>query len=239
MNRYFDKVHEVLREIEEHEGTSLKKAADLVVNSIHNGGILQLFGSGHSQLLAQDAFYRAGGLVPVKPISIEPLMLHKGAVESSNNEKDISKMPEYWAEIDLQPHDVLVVISTSGRNAVPVEIAKRATEMGVPVITLQSLKYEQQPSRHPSGKRLEDFATVVLNNHVPVGDGVIQVKDALCGPVSTVTGATLLNELSTQVIQLLSAQQDQIPVFMSNNIESEQNTNEYFMNQYKERINFN
>lgn len=239
MSNYFEKVQELLKEIQQQEEMQIKLAAKLVFNSINKGGILQLFGSGHSQLLAQDAFYRAGGIVPVKPISIEPLMLHKGAMESSKNEKDISRIDEYWSQIELQKEDVIVVISTSGRNAVPIEIAKRAQEMGIPVITLQSLNYQQQPSRHPSEKRLEDYATIILNNHVPIGDGVLTINDTLCGPVSTVAGATILNELSTQVIALLSEQKEEIPVFNSNNVETNKNTNEYFMNQYKDRINFN
>lgn len=225
--------------VEQKEQLQIEEAAQMIFKSINSGGILQLFGSGHSQLLAQDAFYRAGGLVPVKPISIEPLMLHRGAMESSRNEKDISKMPEYWTHFDLQPADVLVVISTSGRNPVPVEVAKRAQEMGINVITLQSLEYRLQPSRHPSGKRLEDFAKVVLNTHVPVGDGVIKIKETQCGPVSTIAGATLLNEVSVRVIELISEKNNKIPVFGSNNVETREDTNEYFMNQYEDRINFN
>lgn len=239
MSSYLKSAMKVLQTIEQQEVSSMKKAAQLIYQSIINGGIVQLFGSGHSQLLAQDAFYRAGGLVPIKPISIEDLMLHKGAILSSANEKDISRMAEYWSQIDLKKDDTLIVISTSGRNAVPVEIALRAKEMGIPVITVQSLDYVHQSAKHPSGKRLEDFATVVLNTHAPVGDGVLKLQSTQFGPVSTIAGAALLNEVTTQVIQLLDETVSPLPVFGSNNIDSSGNTNDYLMNQYKDRINFN
>lgn len=239
MSSYLKNAMKVLQLIEQYEEASMKKAAQLIYQSLVNGGIVQLFGSGHSQLLAQDAYYRAGGLVAIKPISIEDLMLHKGALLSSANEKDISRMPEYWSQIDLQKNDTLIVISTSGRNAVPVEIALRAKEMGIPVITVQSLDYVRQTAKHPSGKRLEDFATVVLNTHVPVGDGVMKLQSAQFGPVSTIAGAALLNEVTAQAIQLLDETISPLPVFGSNNVDTAGNSNEYLMNQYKDRINFN
>ncbi|MEK4137884.1 SIS domain-containing protein [Kurthia sp. FSL E2-0154] len=94
----------------------------MIYQSIEQGGILQLFGCGHSQLIAQGAYYRAGGLVPAKAVYIEPLMLHKGAAISSENEKDLSRIEEYWPHFEFQSHDVLIVISKRGKNAVPIEI---------------------------------------------------------------------------------------------------------------------
>lgn len=238
MGEYFKNAIELLRTIERDEQESMQKAAELMYNSISSGGIVQLFGSGHSQLLAQESYYRAGGLVPAKPISIEPLMLHKGALTSSNNEKDISKMEEYWSEIDLQKEDTLIVISTSGRNAVPVDIALRAKERGITVITLQSLNYSDQASRHSSGKRLEDVADVVLNTRTPVGDGVITSQNLQYGPVSTIAGAAMLNEAIAQVVHMLQQSGGEVPVFGSSNVERTEDKNAYYINQYKNRINF-
>lgn len=238
MSGFLKNAIELLSMIESKEQLSLNKAAELMYNSIVSGGIVQLFGSGHSQLLAQESYYRAGGLVPAKPISIEPLMLHKGALTSSNNEKDISRIEEYWSEIELQENDTLIVISTSGRNAVPLEIALRAKEMGITVITIQSLDYTEQASRHSSGKRLEDVADVVLNTHTPVGDGVLQSQNLQYGPVSTIAGSAMLNEAIAQVVQMLQQSGGEVPVFGSSNVERTEDMNAYYIEQYKNRINF-
>lgn len=238
MSGFLKNAIELLSMIESKEQLSLNKAAELMYNSIVSGGIIQLFGSGHSQLLAQESYYRAGGLVPAKPISIEPLMLHKGALTSSNNEKDISRIEEYWSEIELQENDTLIVISTSGRNAVPLEIALRAKEMGITVITIQSLDYTEQASRHSSGKRLEDVADVVLNTHTPVGDGVLQSQNLQYGPVSTIAGSAMLNEAIAQVVQMLQQSGGEVPVFGSSNVERTEDMNAYYIEQYKDRINF-
>lgn len=183
MSAFFEKIRHLVDEIEQQESEVIEDAAKVIAKSIENGGIMQLFGSGHSHLLAQETYYRAGGLVPAKAIQIEELMLHSGAINSSENEKNLSKIEKYWQEISFQSNDVLVVISTSGRNPIPVEIALRAKKLGIPVVTLQSLLYCQQPSRHPSGKRLEDVAAIVLNTHVPIGDGIIANQHLQYGPV--------------------------------------------------------
>lgn len=238
MSAFFENIRHLIDEIEKQESLAMEEAAEVIAKSIENGGIMQLFGSGHSHLLAQETYYRAGGLVPAKPIQIEGLMLHSGAITSSENEKNLSKSEEFWQEISLKPNDVLVIISTSGRNPIPVEMALRAKKLGIPVITLQSLFYSQQPSRHPSGKRLEDVATIVLNTHVPIGDGIVTDDNLQYGPVSTIAGATIINEVIVQVIQILQSKNIEPPVFSSNNIEAE-NNNDVWLEKYQNRINFN
>lgn len=238
MSAFFENIRHLLNEIENEESKEMTEAAQVIAQSIENGGVLQLFGSGHSSLIAQETYYRAGGLVPAKAIQIEGLMLHSGAISSSENEKNFSKIEEYWQEFSLQKNDVLVVISTSGRNPIPVEIALRAKKMGITVIALQSLFYQQQPSRHPSNKRLEDVATIILNTHVPLGDGVMFSQQLQYGPVSTIVGATILNEVIVQAIQILQSKNIEPPVFSSNNIETE-NNNEIWIQKYQNRINFN
>lgn len=236
---YIDRVQQLLSSINNLEHENMNKAAQIISTAIKNGGIVQLFGSGHSQLLAQESFYRAGGLVPVKPISIEPLMLHNGPISSSQNEKDASRMEEYWDQIQLNQNDVMIVISTSGRNYVPVDVAKRAKEMGIKVITMQSLEYSNQKSNHQTGNRLEYYADVVLNTRVPIGDGIIQNEALQYGPVSTVVGATILNHVLVEVIQQLQQGNENVPVFGSSNVEGKGSSNEYWVEKYKNRINFN
>lgn len=234
---YLQTVQQLLVQANEQQA-SIEQASEILVKSIRQGGIIQLFGSGHSQLVAQEGYYRAGGLSCVKPISIEPLMLHTGALSSSRNEKDISNIEAYWSQIDLQPQDVLIVISTSGRNAVPIEIAHRARQMQIPVITMQSLCYMDEPSLHTSGKRLEHFGDVVIDTLVPVGDGVVHTEHLQYGPVSTIMAVSLLNQLFVTTIEQLQQQHVDLPIFESANVSNASKSNDHWIEHYRHRINF-
>jgi len=239
MQSYWKEISNLLERVAEQEKESLEKTSKLIADRIKQGGIVQLFGCGHSHLLAQEAYYRAGGLVPVAPITIEPLMLHKGALTSSQNEKDPTFIEQNKGQINFEPNDILVVISTSGRNPAPIDMAFLAKKAGILVISLQSLTYKDQEARHASGKRLEEVVDIVLNTHVPVGDGLLSSNGLQYGPASTVVGATLLNALICQVIEEIGKDSEQIPVFKSANLSDSQFHNEAMMEKYKNRINFN
>lgn len=239
MQSYWKEINILLEQVAEQENENIGYASKLIADRINNGGILQLFGCGHSHLLAQEAYYRAGGLVPVAPITLEPLMLHTGALTSSQIEKDPTFVGQNKDQISFEPNDILIVISTSGRNPAPIDMAFLGTEAGVLVISLQSLLYSDQEGRHASGKRLEEVVDIVLNTHVPVGDGLLSNKGLQYGPASTVVGATLLNALICQVIEKISTETEELPVFKSANLSDSKLHNEVMMKKYKDRIDFN
>ena len=101
MNTYFQQVNRYLTMVAQQESNQLMHIAKQIVKRLTKGGIIQLFGSGHSMLLAQECYYRAGGLVPVKPIHIESLMLHQGARQSSQNEKKQAFLATYKVSCNL------------------------------------------------------------------------------------------------------------------------------------------
>lgn len=236
MNTYFQQVNQYLTMVAQQESNQLMHIAKQIVKRLTKGGIIQLFGSGHSMLLAQECYYRAGGLVPVKPIHIESLMLHQGARQSSQNEKKQAFLTTYKDQLQFDDQDVCIIISTSANNPVPIDMAIYAKEAGALTISLQSLEYQHQPSRHPSGKRLEQVVDEVLNTHVPLGDGVLTVDQLQYAPVSTVLGATLLNALFAQIIELMHAQGASVPVFGSSNLG--ETNNDALIDQYGQRIHF-
>lgn len=236
MNTYFQQVNRYLTMVAQQESNQLMHIAKQIVKRLTKGGIIQLFGSGHSMLLAQECYYRAGGLVPVKPIHIESLMLHQGARQSSQNEKKQAFLATYKDQLQFDDQDVCIIISTSANNPVPIDMAIYAKEAGALTISLQSLEYQHQPSRHPSGKRLEQVVDELLNTHVPLGDGVLTVDQLQYAPVSTVLGATLLNALFAQIIELMHAQGASVPVFGSSNLG--ENNNDALIDQYGQRIHF-
>ena len=238
MQLYFQEIQRLLHVVSEKEKKSIEKASEIIVNSFKNGGILQLFGCGHSHLLAQDAYYRAGGLVPVRPIIIEDIMLHTGALNSSKNEKDPTFIQKHANEFVFKKNDILIIISTSGRNNAPIDVALLAKKAGITVISLQSLEYTEQLSRHESKKRLEEVVDLILNTHIPVGDGLLSHQGMQYGPASTVVGSAILNALYSQVIANLSNKVEILPVFESANVSSDQSHNNAMIENYKSRIDF-
>jgi uncharacterized phosphosugar-binding protein len=236
---YFQRVHELLTLIEKEEGDRLREAARRVAEGLRRGGIVQLFGCGHSHLLTEEVFYRAGGLVPVKPILIEPLMLHEGAVRSSRLERQNGYAATFLADQDFREEDVVFVLSTSGRNPVPVDVALYAKTQGACVIAITSLKYAQsQPPRHHGGKRLHEVVDLVIDNHAPVGDALLTHPkvDVPFAPSSTVTGATLLNGILAEAVALLAESGVEPPVFLSGNLEGADGHNKRLIARYRKRI---
>lgn len=238
MHPYFGKIQELLQSVLEQEQSKLEKSAQIIAERIEKGGIIQLFGCGHSYLLTQEAFYRAGGLVPVRPITIEPLTLHAGALTSSNNEKDPTIIQRYRHCFEFQENDILLVISTSGRNCAPIDAALLARSANIFVMSLQSLNYWDYKSKHASGKRLEEIVDFVLDTHIPVGDGILNHQDLQYAPASTVIGSALLNGLFSLVIEKVFQKTGTFPVFKSANISTNETHNADMITKYKHRINF-
>lgn len=236
MKSYFAEIQSLLSKVSEQEQRQIESASKIIVECFQNGGILQIFGCGHSHLLAQDTYYRAGGLVPIRPITIEPLMLHYGALTSSKNEKDPAFIKNHLETFEFKKNDVLIVISTSGCNPVPIDVALLGKEAGITVISLQSLEYKEQLTRHESGYRLEEVVDLVLNTHIPVGDGILSLQGVQYGPASTVIGSAILHALFSQVIESLDM--DRLPVFQSANVSANQSSNIALIDQYKDRIDF-
>lgn len=212
-----------------------KEASKLVANAIDNDGIIYLFGCGHSHIFGEEVFYRAGGLANVCPILYEPLMLHHGAAQSSVNEKKNDYIGNFIDQYKLTENDVLFVISTSGINPVPIDVAKYGKECGAKVITLSSFAYTTlEKSRHNLGYYLKDVGDINIDNHVLHGDAVIETKGIKHSPVSTVIGVSLLHQIISGAIELTSV--EPLPVFISGNISGSKQHNQELVNKYKQRI---
>ncbi|MEK5232670.1 SIS domain-containing protein [Lysinibacillus sp. FSL K6-0232] len=238
MHAYFSEIEKLIEIVKKQEAACIQEAAQIIIQRLQKGGIIQLFGCGHSYLLAQEAFYRAGGLVPVRPIFIEPLTLQAGALASSENEKDPTIIERYKEQFDFHEHDTCIVISTSGRNAAPIDAALLAKDAGVFVLSLQSLAYSEQSAHHQSGQRLEEVVDLVLNTHIPIGDGILHWHHMQYAPASTVIGSLLLNALFSEVIEQMAQSSTALPVFISNNVDADGSYNERMIAKYQHRIKF-
>ncbi|WP_108024508.1 SIS domain-containing protein [Melghirimyces profundicolus] len=238
IERFFAKIESLLRETLESDKDLIRKAAERVAGSIRKGGLIHLFGCGHSHLLTEEVFYRAGGLVPVHPILHEPLMLHEGALRSSELERQNHYAERFMKHEDIRKEDVVIVISTSGRNPVPIDVAQIAKDQGAYVIGITSSAYAQETSRHQSGKLLYQCVDLAIDNHVPKGDALLEHPEVNVpfGSASTITGAAILQGMFAEAIQMLSEQGITPPVLLSGNIEGADEHNRRLVSQYKERI---
>lgn len=216
---YLEELRRGLARLQERD---LAPAAAAIAAALASGGVLHVFGCGHSALLAQEVFFRAGGLVAVNPILDSRLGFEHGALASSRFERGIAAAGELAAQADFRAGDAGLVISNSGRNGLPVELALRMRQAGVKVIALTNVEQSRAaPSRHPSGQRLFEVADVVLDNGVPAGDAAIRVPgiSTAMGPASTALGAALLHALLIEAAAQLAAAGRPPAVFPSANVE--------------------
>lgn len=204
------------------ESEQILAAAGLVEASLKTGHIIHAFGAGHSALLAQEVFFRAGGLVAVRPMLNPGLHFEGGVIESTEFERREESARQLTKDANFNAGDTGIVISNSGRNALPVEIALQMRSAGMKVIALTNLSQSRaSKALHPSGKRLFEIADAILDNHCPAGDAAVKIAGipAAMGPASTVAGAAILNAVFIQAAAQLAAAGTPPPVFVSVNVD--------------------
>jgi uncharacterized phosphosugar-binding protein len=216
---YTTRVQQILREAVEQELASVREAAALVADAWSAGGMFHVFGSGHSHMFAEEAFYRAGGAVRINPILKPPHMLHESAVHSTVLERQSglaeSVLDGYRLDGD---RDVFLIASNSGANALPVEVARAVKERGLKLVAITSRRYATAIDR--PGPRLHEIADVVVDNHCPPGDALIELGPGrpAAGPSSTVVGLALLNAIVVEALGVQLGRGEEPEVFMSANI---------------------
>lgn len=236
---YFDAIRKLLEAVERDEAQAMEAAAQAVARCVTAGGVVHAFGCGHSHMLCEEIFYRAGGLACIHPIFDTGLMLHEGALRSSDLERTVGYGTALMKRVEIRPGEVLFVFSTSGRNPVPVEVALAGKEKGATVVAITSRAYSgSQPSRHPSGKRLMDVADIVIDNHVPPGDALLTLPGLPTpfAPGSTVVGAAILNAVLARAVELIAEAGMEPPVFFSGNLEGTDEHNSALAERYRPRV---
>ena len=219
--RYLEHVSGLIERVRAEEWDAIEAAAHLVADALAEGRGIHAFGSGHSHMLAEEMFYRAGGLVDVRPILFEGLMLHADAPLSTN----LERLPGL-AAILLDGHgveagDVLLVFSNSGRNPVTVELAEAARARGVGVIAITSRRHSESTTPRGGGARLFEVADVVIDNGGEPGDAAIHVPgfDRAVAPTSTAVGAAIVNAIVAEAVALTVDAGIAPRVFASSNID--------------------
>ena len=197
------KVQELITLVDEKESGNIKKAARIILDAFKKKGVLHVFATGHSHMFAEELFYRAGGLVPIDPILIPELMQHVGAITSTKLERVSGKAKEIFKTLDLKETEPFIIVSNSGINAVPVEMASIAKASGHKVIVVTSLDASKKLDSRVSDKsHLYDYGDVVIDNHIPYGDFLVDTKSGWSGSASSIIGAYIAQRLVLEVIKL-------------------------------------
>lgn len=235
MIEYIKKVQKLISQIEECQTSNIKIAAQWVAQAIVDDNIIHTFGTGHSHIIGMELFTRAGGLANVNAILDDLVISTSGARRGAEIERISGLADILWDKYKISSSDIMFIISNSGRNALPIEMALRAKKEGLKVICVTSMTQSPKyPSRHPSGKKLYDIADLVLDNCVAAGDGLMEIDGELTGPASSVAGIILVNSIVTEAMKLAVEKGARLPIYRSQNIDGF--SNDHLYSKYENRI---
>lgn len=233
----------VLDHIESTQMDAIRRVAEVSAAAIDAGGLVHLFGSGHSRIPVEEMFPRYGSYPGFHPIAELSMTYHTQVVGANGQRQAMFiERVEGLAEVILgnftfQPTDVMVVFSASGIAAVPIEVAMGSRARGLPVVAVTAVEHSMAgSSRHPSGTRLLDHADVVIDIGIPVGDAAIELEgvDTPLGPVSTIANVAVVNEIKVQTAELLAARGALPPVLTSESVVGAARAAELFDEAYRE-----
>ena len=238
IDTYFNNLKSLLERTQETQRDAMESAARSIAQCLKNGGMVYTFGTGHGHLLALEIFYRAGGMARICPIMDEKLMLHISAAGSTLEERNEEWVALLLERYSIKTGDVLISISNSGRNAVPVLLAKAAKERGAFVIALTSMNHTTAvTSRNSLGLRLFETADLVLDNGGVLGDASVSFCDgSMVGPTSTAVGAAMLQAIVCRVKELSLEEGFEADYFKSSNVDGGDEWNDRLIERYKDII---
>ncbi|WP_367135047.1 MULTISPECIES: SIS domain-containing protein [Streptomyces] len=241
--QFFDAAIGLLQRVRDEEAGHITAAAALLADTVADGGRLFVFGAGHSALPAQDVVYRAGGLALINLLAVPGVvgLDVMPATLGSALERVDGLAGAVLDTSPVQAGDVLVVISLSGRNSLPVEMAMNARALGVRVIGVTSLAYaEHTKSRHASGTFLKDHCDLVIDSKVDIGDAELTADNiaAPFGPASTVVTSALMQAVVAAAAGELAARGIDPPMLRSGNVDGGHDWNGRLLEEYGDRIFF-
>lgn len=217
---YFRRLYDIIENVVASQGQQIETAAAWMAESIIDDGVVHLFGSGHSHMVAEEVFHRAGSLLPLNPMLDVNLTLF-GMLNATILERTTGYGKVIVESHDIRPGEVVIVISNSGVNPVPVEVALESKARGARTIAITSAEqYRSAPTRSTDGQHLADVVDLTIDTFVPSGDALISIEgvDGRVGGVSSVVGIAIVNALVVEVADVMIRRGVQPPVVPSMNI---------------------
>ena len=217
---YGDKIIECIKVAEEKNKDTIKLLAEKFAENIENDKVIHTFGTGHSHMLGIELFARAGGLGNVDAMLDPDTLTSFGAQRSGAMEKTSGVSDVIYDSYNIQPGDIMIITSNSGRNAMPIEMAMRCQKEGVYTIALTNLEQSRnQTSRHPSGKRLFECVDCVIDSCVPNADATLDLNGIKTGPASSIVTMFLVNTIVSEAIKIVQSHGKRPYVFQSQNVD--------------------
>jgi uncharacterized phosphosugar-binding protein len=239
---YLSKIEALLKAVGNGQKAEKSRAAEILTETVRNGGVIQAFGCGHSEALAMEIAGRAGGLVPTNRIALRDIVLYGGdpleALQDPMVERGTEIAHRLYELAPIKPDDAFVIASNSGINGAVVEMALLVKERGHRLVAITSAQHSAGvESRHPSGRKLGDIADVVLDNGAPYGDAALALPGGgAVGAVSSITAALLAQQIVTEVVANLLAAGITPPVYLSDNVPGGKEHNAEIEARYAGRI---
>ena len=239
---YLEKCRGLLAAVEAQR-PSIEKAADWFAHTIGAGRMVHVFGSGHSRILVEEMWPRYGSFPGFNPIVELSLTFHNLVVGANGQRQamfleNVSGLAErILRNFDLSPKDSALVVSSSGCNLVPIEMAEQFRKRGVEVVSIISTRHsEATPTKDPRGVRLQDFSDLVLDTGAPAGDAMVKVPDleTPVSPGSTVGGCMLVNCIKAEVAARLTKAGHPPKVLTGSAVVGAQKATELFESAYDE-----
>ena len=225
---YGDKIIELIKETEEKNKETIEILIDKFAECIENDKIIHTFGTGHSHMTGIELFARAGGLGNVDAMLDPDVLTSFGAQRSCAMEKVSGVSDVVYDSYNIQPGDIMLITSNSGRNAMPIEMAMRAKKEGIYTVAITNVaQSSSQTSRHFSGKRLFECADIVLDTNVPQADACLNIDGILTGPGSSIVTMFLLNTITSEAIRRVLSHGKRPYVFQSQHVDGFSNDDIY------------
>lgn len=220
IEEYLSRARLVLRSVADGESARIGEAAEAIAAAYAGGKTIYVFGCTHSAILAEDVFYRAGAPAFWRPLWGPGLsVVTTPGYLTTAMEHSVELGEAIVANSRISAGDVVVVISTSGKNAAPVAVAERSLERGALVVVVSSSSYRGERGGHPRHASLWSFEgrAIIIDNHVPRGDSSIEVAGCPMGPLSTIAGSFIMHALSAGAVERIARRGLAPPVFRSSN----------------------
>ncbi|NLD86650.1 MAG: SIS domain-containing protein [Clostridiales bacterium] len=237
---YISIVTETIDNAWNSQADEIAKASSEIAAAIIRKNNVFVFGCSHAGIIAEEVFYRTGGLAVINPIFFPGFMLNTRPITMTSALERVPGLGKIIFEKNNIGHgDCLIIHSVSGRNTVPVDMALEARRNGVKTICITNLSYSNAvDSRHPDGKRLFEVCDIVIDNKGVIGDAAITI-DGLpekIGPTSTTVGTALINGIVIEAVNLMISEGIVPPVLMSANLDGGDRHNEKIFEEYRNNI---
>jgi uncharacterized phosphosugar-binding protein len=237
---YYTRSNELLESAWSTNAAAIEILAPVIGRAIADGSLVHTFGSGHSEVVAREIIGRAGGLACVTGI-VDPT---EGFVENLPG-YGTKLIERYERQYGLLPGEVIIVVSNSGKNGSPIDVALYAKRKGLIVVAVTCLAMSRiTPAEHPDGRRLFEIADHVLDNGGVPGDAIVEVAPqgshrngtVRVGPTSTLIGCSVLNWLMLAVVDWLQVHGHPLPVLRSQNLPGAIEHNRELIGRYQGRL---